>query len=298
MLDKRVMENYRAPMEPLPAGLAPGGRLKGPISCLLFDIYGTLFISGAGELGVTGDVGVGERQGRGPDAIDRLLTRYEIDLPGETVRNHLHGAIRNTHLDMKKRGVDFPEVDILRIWREVLASRAPEEMETFAFEFEMIVNPVYPMPNLEKTLAAFQRAGVPMGVVSNAQFYTPHLFELFLGSPPEELGFIQELMFYSHQFGRAKPSDALFRRAVERLADLSISPESTLYTGNDMLNDMLPAKRAGFMTALFAGDRRSLRRRRDVDACKDVAPDLVITDLFQLTSWGGRGGIDLLGKTD
>ena len=48
-----------------------------------------------------------------------------------------------------------------------------------------------------------------------------------------------------------------------------------------MLNDILPARSAGFQTALFAGDRRSLRLRRDDPRCTNLKPDMILTDLFQ-----------------
>jgi putative hydrolase of the HAD superfamily len=37
-------------------------------------------------------------------------------------------------------------------------------------------------------------------------------------------------------------------------------------------------------TALFAGDERSLKWRRDDKRCKNLSPDLVITELQQLTA--------------
>jgi putative hydrolase of the HAD superfamily len=49
-----------------------------------------------------------------------------------------------------------------------------------------------------------------------------------------------------------------------------------------MLNDIYPARKAGFKTALFAGDQRSLRMRSDDPRCRDLTPDLVVTDLGQL----------------
>ena len=63
---------------------------------------------------------------------------------------------------------------------------------------------------------------------------------------------------------------------------MGIETSSVLYLGNDMLNDILPADRAGFQTALFAGDARSLRLRKDDPRCQGLAADLVITDLMQL----------------
>ena len=61
-----------------------------------------------------------------------------------------------------------------------------------------------------------------------------------------------------------------------------IAPEEALYVGNDMLNDILPACKLGFHTALFAGDARSLRRRDGDGQLEAVAPDLVLTELGQL----------------
>ena len=63
---------------------------------------------------------------------------------------------------------------------------------------------------------------------------------------------------------------------------MGVSPHAVLYVGNDMLNDMLPAAAAGFQTALFAGDARSLRLRETDPRCIDVSPDIVLTDLSQL----------------
>ena len=52
--------------------------------------------------------------------------------------------------------------------------------------------------------------------------------------------------------------------------------------GNDVRNDILAARRAGLRGALFAGDARSLRLRRDDPACAGLEPDLVLTELPQL----------------
>jgi putative hydrolase of the HAD superfamily len=49
-----------------------------------------------------------------------------------------------------------------------------------------------------------------------------------------------------------------------------------------MLNDVAAASQAGFRTALYAGDRRSLRLRSGDDRIQRVQPDLVVTHLRQL----------------
>ena len=52
--------------------------------------------------------------------------------------------------------------------------------------------------------------------------------------------------------------------------------------GNDIRNDIWPAQSVGFKTALFAGDKLSLRRRKDDPQCKQIEADLEITQLHQL----------------
>jgi putative hydrolase of the HAD superfamily len=155
-------------------------------------------------------------------------------------------------------------------------------VRAFALEYELIVNPVYSMPHLEQLLDHCRTLPVAMGIVSNAQFFTPCLFEWFLGARLEALGFADELLVFSYRTGHAKPSPLLFQLARKALKARGIQAQDVLFVGNDMLNDIYPARQAGFQTALFAGDQRSLRLRREQKQCLNLKPDLVITDLQQL----------------
>ena len=84
-------------------------------------------------------------------------------------------------------------------------------------------------------------------------------------------------------YKRGKPDSFLFTKAAEILEKkYNIKPHEVLYTGNDMLNDIMAADSAGMKTALFAGDKRSLRLREDNPECRMLTPDLVITDLHQI----------------
>ena len=49
-----------------------------------------------------------------------------------------------------------------------------------------------------------------------------------------------------------------------------------------MLKDIYPAKIAGMKTALFAGDKRSLKLREDHPEIHDVEPDYIINNLYQI----------------
>jgi putative hydrolase of the HAD superfamily len=276
MIEKKSVQKHLRQMKPLPTCLKPGGALKKKIKCVLFDIYGTLFISGSG------DISIADKKSPVIEKINQLLTKYSIRKSPQTLLNEFYRAIKTRHEELRSRGADFPEVNIDQIWMKVLSNNDTDIIRQFAVEFELVVNPVYPMPNLEKILSACRHGSILMGIISNAQFYTPYLFKWFLDSDLKGLGFDPDLIFYSYRFEVAKPAPMLFRIAAEKLTAKGIPPAGVLYLGNDMLNDIYPAKGAGFQTALFAGDKRSLRLRSDDPRCKNLSADLVITDLIQL----------------
>ena len=52
--------------------------------------------------------------------------------------------------------------------------------------------------------------------------------------------------------------------------------------GNDLQKDVIPAREVGFLTGLFAGDKRSLRTGEVPLKKAESLADAVITDLKQI----------------
>jgi putative hydrolase of the HAD superfamily len=278
-MKRALINKYLRPLTPLPTSVSARGDLRQGIKCILFDIYGTLFISGSGDINLS-------RQNSAPyDRIKQLLSKYAITHSPQRILDKLFESIETRQGVLQIRGVDHPEVIIEQIWRQVLEIDDQTVIRQFAVEFELITNPVSPMPNLESMLSVCRQKDLLMGIISNAQFYTPFLFNWFLNSEIEDLGFDPGLLFYSYQYEVAKPSPTLFKMAAEKLHLKGIQPAAVLFVGNDMLNDIYPANAVGFQTALFAGDRRSLRLRTEDSLCADLRPELVLTDLGQLSHY-------------
>lgn len=273
------LRHHIKPLSPLPTSLNASGKLEERIQCILFDVYGTLFISGSG------DISLSRQQTQHIQKLKNLLSKYQIKKKPQVVLDAFFTKIDIEHKRLCKTGVDFPEVEIDRIWARVLEIEEFDVVRAFAVEFELMINPVYPMPNLARMLSSLKKLKVLMGIISNAQFFTPYLFNWFFNSSPEDLGFKSDLIFYSYKSGHAKPSPFMFKDASKRLMNMDISVHSVLYIGNDMLNDIYPAKTVGFKTALFAGDARSLRLRENHPKCQSLYADIVITDLLQLLKY-------------
>ena len=278
-MNKDLFEKYLIPLSPLPTPLNQSGKLDKKIKCTLFDIYGTLFISGSG------DIGADRKVLQETEKIEHLLEKFEIKRNAKTLLKGFFYTIEKQHEILRKKGIDFPEIEIDKIWTLVLDFKNPDIARAFALEFELIVNPVYPMPNLKEVLRELKNRHIILGIISNAQFFTPYLFDWFLKSDMKHLGFDPNLILFSYKFGYAKPSSFLFEVASSRLKDMNIPTDSVLYVGNDMLNDIYPAQKAGFKTVLFAGDARSLRLRSDDPVCENLSADIVITDIIQLLDY-------------
>jgi putative hydrolase of the HAD superfamily len=286
--------NRLRPLKPIPTGYATNTRPLEGVGAVIFDIYGTLLISASGDVDVTEFTTAAVR-----DALSDLHlapgAEYRIpDVFRETIAEH-HS--RSAH--------SYPEVDIVAVWGEIIeklrsaglarsgpkrAAKAGAKVENgpdsgddadtkgIALAFELANNPVYPMPHAEAVLASLAQRGYPLGIVSNAQFFTPLVLAHFLDDWP----FAEDLTVYSYRHMRAKPDPFLFQELEGGLRLRGLAPRDALYVGNDMLNDVATAKAAGLKTVLFAGDRRSLRLRQKRSDLKDVKPDRAIDDLSQL----------------
>jgi putative hydrolase of the HAD superfamily len=276
-------------LEPIPAGLKRRGGLDRPVKAVLFDVYGTLFMSAPGGPDAAGPrietpFAAEPRSSEPAERVSDLLGVYGIDDDSASVLRRFRERVLYEHARMRKDGVDFPEVRVEEIWRNVLSLESLERARRFAVEYECLVNPVWPMPHAEALIEELRGAGFVLGIVSNAQFFTPLLFRAFFDAAELEMGFDERLVLYSYMHGRAKPSLSLFEKAREILLIMSIFPENVLFVGNDEENDIRPAFRTGFQTALFCGDLRSLRMGASGQEIRRRPPDLTVTSLEELSA--------------
>jgi len=189
----------------------------------------------------------------------------------------------------------YPEVDILKVWKDLIVQYQEKgiiksndyQLKQLAFHFELLSNNVFPMPGMKKIITALNNRGMPLGIVSNAQFYSPMLMNYFLNNELVEGAnitcFDPDISIYSYKEGRSKPDTFLYEKLAASLEKkYQLSPAEVLYIGNDMLKDIYPAKQIGFKTVLFAGDKRSLRLREDDKRVRQKKPDYVIEQLDQI----------------
>jgi putative hydrolase of the HAD superfamily len=262
-------------------------KLKG-IKAVYFDVYGTILISGTEPM-------MRKDGNRELVLLEETFKEFGLDHTQMILKRVimlLHNLIEESHLEKKAKGVDHPEVDIINIWVKIMESLVkegrispfPEEgIPELLTDFVVRYDDPWLMPYTLEVIKNLQNNGAEIGIISNSQFYTPLTLEALTEESMAELGFKEKSCFWSYSEEVAKPSLEFYRRARKYITgELEIESSEVLFVGNDMLNDIYPAHKAGFKTALFAGDQRSLRLREDDQRCREVEPDIIITSLNQI----------------
>lgn len=247
---------------------------SGEIKAVILDVYGTLFSSAAGEVGAAMGSDTGNLE---------HLARSCCGISGHELRDEFKKRVQREH-ERRYSETPYPEVRVQELWADFPPAGSGEAVLEFALLYELAVNPAKPMPHLVSVLETLRMSALPLGIVSNAQFFTPLLFQAFSGKNVSELGFQKDLIAWSCDYRLAKPCPDLFAPVLHALKMRGIKASEAVYVGNDMLNDVSAAQNCGMKTCLFAGDSLSLRERAGNPLCDTVLPDAVLMTLQDLPS--------------
>lgn len=278
-LRDRIMARYQ-PFDPVPTGVETRMAHVPALRAAIFDVYGTMMLSAAGDIGAHAESTRAVMFAKAAEAAG-----FELGAKPGMLATAWRTAVKASHARSRAAGIAHPEIEVRDIWGELIRRellRGDGSVEALALEFEMLSNPVTLEPGLVDVLALLRARGLALGIVSNAQFYTPVILETLLGQSLEEAGFHSAYCIWSYREREAKPTVRLYEKLAGVLQADGIRLEETLYIGNDMLNDIAPAAACGYMTGLYAGDQRSLRLREGRPECHGVVPTLVLAQLKDL----------------
>jgi putative hydrolase of the HAD superfamily len=283
-------------LKPVPTLLKPFIRKDAGIKAFVFDVYGTLLVSASGDIDESvlsvenlkqafhaSDIKFAENGEASKELLQEIL-------------NEFRHSVKEFHEQERTEEKPYPEIDISLIWENILRSHQnlnqlivddPLCIRCFVFVFEVLSNRIYPMPGMKEVISRLESLKYPLGIISNAQFYTPVILNYFLHdavSENEEVApFDPDLTIFSYKHMRSKPDLFLFQLLKDQCQrKYGLFADEILFIGNDMFRDIYPAFMAGFKTALFAGDTKSLRLRQDKPELKKIVPDFIVTDLMQL----------------
>ena len=275
-----------------------------PIRAVLWNCYGTLLNVLGGELAFEAPIDFMMEA-----ALDKTVHEFKMwqsmsrkpGKPSEYMRELYNRSLTQIKLT-GSGGEKHPQVIAERVWEDILKKLqqkdysydvaiygTPEQfLQKLAYFFHANIQGAGAYPNAAEALTALAGSGIKQGLLADGQSFTPA--QLGKALRDQDAGFDLPniippgLRFLSSDCKARKPSDTLFKLAISGLAAAGISPSQCLHVGSSVERDLAPAKRHGFRTALYAGDKNSLAATADQLKDPLAKPDILITDLAQLAA--------------
>jgi FMN phosphatase YigB (HAD superfamily) len=273
-----------------------------PVKAVFWTVYGTLVAIPGGEL-----------QFEHPQdfvtdaALDKLIKEFKMwnsmsrkpGAPAAYMKELYRKAL--TVIRMAGAGGEkYPEVQVERVWDDIVKKlfqkdytfdaatygSMNEYVKKIAYFYHASIQGAGPYPGAADALKLVADRGVQNGLLADGQCFTAGQLQRCLRQqdPALELDAVipPALRIVSSDKRARKPSETLFRAAVQAAMAKGITPGEILHVGSSLTRDIGPAKRLGFRTALFAGDRNSLSATPEQLKDPATRPDVMLTELPQV----------------
>lgn len=199
------------------------------------------------------------------------------------------------------KGEKYPELATDQIWLQILKKLMQNEYtyivsqmgslqeyaEKIAYFYHASLQGTAAYPGAARTLHAVHEQLGWQGLLADGQCCTWVQLKRQLAEQEPTMDFDMFLPadrhVLSYKLLGKKPSERLLRAMLTKLSDRGIEPEQTLHVGSSIDRDLLPAKKFGMRTALFAGDKNSIQATNEQLKNPDTRPDVMLTQLDQIT---------------
>jgi FMN phosphatase YigB (HAD superfamily) len=197
-------------------------------------------------------------------------------------------------------GEKCPEIRAERMWENILKKLLQKDYKfdagffgslneysrKIAFFFHASLQGTACYDGAAAALAALGERGIRQGLIANGQCFTAVQLQRGLAAQDarSRLDSLVEpgLRALSCEHGARKPSERLYKYLLEALAAQDVAPHQVLHVGAHVAHDVVPARRLGLRTALFAGDKGSLQATPEQLKEPASRPDVLLTELGQV----------------
>ena len=273
-----------------------------PVRAVFWTVYGTLVAIPGGEVRYEH-----EHDFVTDAALDKVIKEFKMwnsmsrkpGAPAAYLKELFRKALTMLRLT-GGGGEKFPEVQAERVWDDIVRKLQQKEytfdtglygplseyVKKIAYFYHASIQGTGAYPGAAAALRLAADRGIVQGLLGDGQCFTPGQLQRCLRQqdPSIDLAVLVPLglRVISADHKARKPSDTLFRAAVQAAAARGIAPAEVLHVGSNLTRDIAPAKKHGFRTALFAGDRHSLVATPDQLKDPVTRPDVLLTELPQV----------------
>lgn len=241
-------------------------------------------------------------------ALDKTLQEFKMwgsmsRKPGQPAEylGQIYNQILIEHRAVGGGGERFPEIRAEKIWEAILKRLLQKDYKFDAGFFgslnEYSIKVAYFFhASLQGTacpdgaavaLKHVREAGLHQGLLGDGQCFTSVQLQRGLATQNREAKLDdlldKGLSVLSCDLRGKKPSERLFRHTLDILKEHDIAPAEVLHIGSRIQQDLVPARRLGMRTGLFAGDKTSLQATPEQLKDSSSRPDVLLTNPEQIT---------------
>jgi FMN phosphatase YigB (HAD superfamily) len=240
-------------------------------------------------------------------ALDKTLQEFKMwgsmtrkpGQPAEYLR-HIYSQVLLEQRAATTTGEKHPEVSSEQVWENIIKKLLQKDYRwdtgffgalnefsrKVAYFFHASLQGTACYPGAAAALLRCRRRSMIQGILADGQCFTALQLQRGLQAQDPRAD-LDELIpdkerLLSHELRARKPSERLFRQSLAQLAKKGISPEQVLHVGSRIQQDLVPARRLGMKTALFAGDKQSLQATAKQLQEPTGRPDVMMTELNQI----------------
>jgi FMN phosphatase YigB (HAD superfamily) len=274
-----------------------------PVKAVFWTVYGTLVAIPSAEL-----LFEHPQNFVTTAALEKLIKEFKMwqsmsrkpGAPSEYMKELCDKALTTLRLTGGGGGERFPEVQSERIWEDILKKLGQKEYsydivqygslieyaKKISYFYHASIQGAGAYPGAADALTMLAQKGVVQGLLGDGQCFTPGQLQRCLKQQNTAFNLDSiipsGLRIISAERKARKPSDTLFKAAIAAAGAKGVNPSAVLHVGSSLVRDIAPAKKHGFRTALFAGDRNSLSAGADQLKDPMMRPDALITELPQV----------------
>jgi FMN phosphatase YigB (HAD superfamily) len=275
---------------------------KLPVKAVFWTVYGTLVAIPHGELQFEH-----AQDFITEAALEKLIKEFKMwnsmsrkpGAPSAYMKELYRKALTTLQL-IGNGGQKHPEVQVDLVWDDIVKKLFQKEYQfdtvtygsmneyakKIAYFYHASIQGVGAYPGAVEALRLISNRRLVQGLLADGQCFTPGQLQRCLKQQDSSFEldavFPSTLRIISADKKSKKPSETLFKLAVQAGEAKGIDAREILHVGSNLARDIAPAKKFGFRTALFAGDKNSLAATPE--QLKDAAfrPDVLLTELPQI----------------
>jgi hypothetical protein len=301
-LDTRRDLHWPAAPVPAPVKAKPHLVHLPDVRCVLWNVYGTLLCISGGEVlfehpqAFVMDV-----------ALKKTVQEFKMwpsmtRKPGQPSEylQQIYKKVLMEHASVTGGSDKRQEIVSDRVWEAILKKLLQKEYHfdagfygslneysrKVAYFFHASLQGTACYPGAAAALRHVAASGMVQGLFADGQSFTLVQLQRGLAAQDPAAGveglLREDLAALSFEVGARKPDLRILRRAQERLDERGVQPSQVLHVGTRMAQDLVPARRFGMRTALFAGDREALQATPEQLKDPLSRPDVLLTELSQI----------------